>query len=38
MNGLYIPKFKMLRFNIIYNKIEIHIEISIKKLQLNRGD
>jgi hypothetical protein len=32
MNGLYIPKFNALRFNINYNKIEIQIEISIKKL------
>jgi hypothetical protein len=32
MNGLYIPEFNMLRFNINYNKIEIYIGISIKKL------
>ena len=32
MNGLYIPKFKIFRFNINCNKIKIQIGISIKKL------
>jgi hypothetical protein len=32
MNGLYILEFNALRFNINYNKIEIQIEINIKKL------
>jgi hypothetical protein len=34
MNDLSIPEFKMLRFNINCNKIELQIEISIKKLRL----
>jgi hypothetical protein len=33
-NGLYMPDFKMPKFNINCNKIEI----SIKKFQLDRGD
>jgi len=37
MNGLYILEFKILRFNINCNKIEIQIGISIKKLWLDRG-
>ena len=37
MNSLYIPEFKMPRFNINDNKIEIHIGICIKKLWLERG-
>jgi hypothetical protein len=37
MNDLYIPEFKMFRFNINCSKIEIHIGIDIKKLQLDRG-
>ena len=35
MNDLYIPKFNMPRFNINCNKVEIHIEISIKKLRFD---
>jgi hypothetical protein len=34
---LYVPEFNILRFNINYNKIEIEIGISIKKLQLDQG-
>jgi hypothetical protein len=37
MDGLYIPKFKMPRFNINWNKIKVHIGISIKKFWLDRG-
>ena len=33
-NGLYMPDFRMPKFNINCNKIEI----SIKKFQLDRGD
>jgi hypothetical protein len=37
MNDLYIPEFKMFKFNINCNKIKIYIEISIKKLWLDWG-
>jgi hypothetical protein len=37
MNGLYMLEFNMHKFNINYNKIEIHIGISNKQLWLDRG-